>query len=73
MVGATELQDALLKMAETRNCDVIDISYFDSDTSYAGASYGGIVGALFGSSQIGISGVLVPRAPKATVQEGETK
>ena len=73
MVGATELQTALLKIAESRNCDVIDITYHDSDTSYAGPSYGGVIGALFGSSKIGISGVLVPKAPKATVQQGGTK
>ena len=73
MVGATELQTALLKIAETRNCDVVDIAFHDSDTSYAGPSYGGAVGVFFGSSQIGISGVLVPRAPKATAKEGEAK
>ena len=73
MVGATELQDALLKIAEARNCDVVDVAFHDSDTSYAGPSYGGAVGAFFGSSQIGISGVLVPRKPKATAVEGGTK
>ena len=73
MVGATELQTALLKIAETRNCDVVDIAFHDSDTSYAGPSYGGAVGVFFGSSQIGISGVLVPRTPKATAQEGGAK
>jgi len=73
LVGAAELQNALLKIAESRNCDVIDITYHDTDTSYAGPSYGGAIGTLFGSSQIGISGVLVPRAPKATAQEGGTK
>ena len=72
-VGVTELQDALFKIAETRNCDVIDMTFHDSDTSYAGASYGGVVGALFGSSQIGISCVLVPKMPKATVREGGAK
>ena len=73
MVSAADLQNALLKFSETRNCDVIDIAFHDSDTSYAGASYGGVIGALFGSSQIGISGVLVPKTPKTTVQEGEAK
>ena len=73
MVGVTELQDALLKIAEARNCDVIDIAVHDSDTSYAGASYGGAVGALFGSSQFGISGVLVPKKDKSEVQEGMAK
>ena len=72
-VGVAELQNALLKIAETRNCDVIDIAYHDADTSYAGPSYGGVIGALFGSSEIGISGVLVPKKPKATVQEGGAK
>jgi len=73
LVGVTELQDALHKIAETRNCDVIDIAVHDSDTSYAGASYGGAVGALFGSSQFGISGVLVPKKDKSEVQEGVAK
>ena len=72
-VGVTELQKALLKIAETRNCDVIDMAFHDSDTSYAGVSTGGIIGALFGSSQIGVSGVLVPRKDKSMVQEGVAK
>ena len=73
MVGATELQNALLKIAEARNCDVMDIAYHDADTSYAGPSYGGAVGVFFGSSQIGISGVLVPKKDKSEVQEGMAK
>ena len=60
-------------MAKTRNCNVIDISFHDSDTSYAGVSTGGLIGALFGSSQIGISGVLVPHKDNSTTQEGEAK
>ncbi len=73
MVGATELQDAMFKIAETRNCDVVDVSFFDSDTSFAGISTGGLIGAMFGSSQMGISGVLVPRKEKATVREEGAK
>ena len=61
MVSAAEVQTALLKQAEVNNCDVVDITFYDHDTSYAGASYGGIVGALFGSSEIGVSGVFVNR------------
>ena len=72
-VGVSELQDALLKIAETCNCDVIDIAFHDSDTSYAGVNTGGILGALFGSSQIGVSGVLVPRIEQPQVQEGGVK
>lgn len=60
-VGINELQEALLKYADSRNCDVVDISFVDSDTSYAGVSYEGIIGILFGSSSMGVSGVLVPR------------
>ncbi len=60
-VGISELQEALLKYAESRNCDVAEVSYFDSDTSYAGVSYEGIIGILFGSSNMGVSAVLVPR------------
>ena len=64
-VGITELQDALLKIAESRNCDLADVSYFDSDASYAGPSYGGAVGTLFGSSHMSVSAVLVPRTKVA--------
>ena len=73
LVGAAELQNALLKLAESRNCDVIDITYHDADTAYAGPSYGGAIGVFFGSSQIGISGVLVPKKVKSEVQEGVAK
>ena len=72
-VSVTELQNALLKMAEARNCDVIDMAFHDSDTSYAGVSTGGLIGALFGSSQIGVSGVLVPRGNRSAVKEGVAK
>ena len=60
-VGIAELQEALLKYADSRNCDVVDVSYYDADTSYAGASYEGLLGALFGSSYMGVSAVLIPR------------
>ncbi len=60
-VGIAELQEALLKYAGARNCDVVDVSYFDSDVSYAGVSYEGLLGMLFGSSNMGVSAVLVPR------------
>ena len=62
-VGVDELQTALLKIAEARNCDLADIYVQDSDSSYAGPSYGGLVGSCFGSSHMSISAVLVPRSP----------
>lgn len=60
-VGVDELQYALVKIAESRNCDLVDVHFYDSDTSYAGPSYGGLVGTCFGSSHMGVSAVLVPR------------
>jgi hypothetical protein len=60
-VGVDELQTALLKIAETRNCDLADVHYSDSDQSFAGASETGLIGALFGSSQMSVSALLVPR------------
>ena len=62
-VGVDELQSALLKIAESRNCDLADIYIYDADASYAGPSYGGAVGTCFGSSHMSISAVLVPRSP----------
>lgn len=60
-VGFAEIQDALLKYANGRNCDVVDVMYFDADTSYGGASYEGILGFLYGTSRMGVSAVLIPR------------
>ena len=61
-VGINELQTALLKIAESRNCDLADVHYSDSDQSFAGASETGLIGALFGSSQMSVSALLVPRS-----------
>lgn len=60
-VGVNELQTVLLKIAETRNCDLADVHYVDSDASFAGASETGLIGAFFGSSQMSVSALLVPR------------
>ena len=62
-VGVDELQSALQKIAESRNCDLADVHIHDADSSYAGPSYGGAVGTCFGSSHMSISAVLVPRSP----------
>ena len=62
-VGVDELQSALLKIAESRNCDLADVYVQDSDATYAGPSYGGAVGSCFGSSHMSISAILVPRSP----------
>ena len=60
-VGFQELQTALQKIAETRNCDLADVNFHDFDGFYADVSYAGIIGALFGSSHMGVSAILVPR------------
>ena len=68
-VGIEELQAVLLKIAETRNCDLADVNYFDGDTTYAGISYGGAIGSCFGSSHMSVSAILVPR--KTANKEGK--
>ena len=60
-VGFNELQDALIKIANVRDCDLADVSFGDSDVSFADASYAGAIGTCFGSSQMSVSAVLVPR------------
>lgn len=60
-VGFNDLQDTLLKIANVRDCDLADVSFCDSDVSFADASYAGAIGACFGSSQMSVSAVLVPR------------
>ncbi len=64
-VGFQELQTALQKIAEVRNCDLADVNFHDSDGFYADVSYAGIVGSLFGSSHMGVSAILVPRENSA--------
>ena len=54
-VGLNNLHDVLVKIAESRNCDLADVHYNDSDTFYDGMS------SLFGSSDMSVSALLVPR------------
>ena len=67
-VKASELQNSLVNLAKSRNCDLADVNYFDGDASYAGVSYEGAVGTCFGSSRMSVSAILVPR--KAANKEG---
>ena len=60
-VGYQDLQTVLQKIAETRNCNLADVSFHDSDGFYADVSWGGLIGMFFGSSQMGVSAILVPR------------
>ncbi len=63
-VGINELQNALEKIADSRNCDLMDIIYSDSDLSFGCASYEGIIGFLFNMSRMSVSAILVPRDSK---------
>ena len=61
-VGVDELQTVLLNIAKSRNCDLANVHYTDSDSSYAGATdLQGLIGFCFGSSQMSVSALLVPR------------
>lgn len=64
-VGLGELQNALIKLAESRNCDLAEVYYNDTDATYAGVSYSGAIGSCFGSSQMCVSAFLVPRRTSA--------
>lgn len=64
-VSFAELQEALHKIADHRNCDLAEVYFNDSDNSYAGVSYEGAIGAFFGSSHMSVSAVLVPRQKPA--------
>ena len=64
MVGVDELQTTLLKIAESRNCNLAEVTYNDTDSSFAGLSYSGAAGALFGSSHMSVSAVLVHKTEK---------
>lgn len=61
LVGITEVQEALQKYADSKNCVLAEVSFTDSDTSFADASYEGMVGVLFSASSMGVSAVLIPR------------
>lgn len=64
-VGLAELQGALTQLAESRNCDLAEVYFNDADASYADVSYSGAIGTCFGSSQMSVSALLVPRKTSA--------
>lgn len=66
--GVEEIQTALMKYAESRNCDLADVNFNDADTSYGDVSYEGALGVLFGSSDLSVSAVLIPRTTAANNQ-----
>ena len=70
-VSLSDVQTALIKYAESRNCDLAEVYNNDSDTSYAGVSYGGAIGTCFGCSRMSVSAILVPRRPKTAMEVGK--
>lgn len=62
-VGINELKDALVKLAESRNCDLAEVYAHDADSFYAELS--DPIAGLFGSSHMSISAILVPRSTPA--------
>ena len=64
-VGLSEIQSALIQLAESRNCDLAEVYFNDTDATYAGVSYSGAIGSCFGSSQMCVSALLVPRKTSA--------
>ena len=64
-VGLGEIQSALIKLAESCNCDLAEVYCNDTDATYAGVSYTGAIGTCFGSSQLCVSALLVPRKTSA--------
>jgi len=60
-VSLANLQNAITNYADSRNCDLVDVTYNNSSASYADASEIGLIGAFFGSATINVSAVLVPR------------
>ena len=60
-VSLANLQTAITNYADSRNCDLVDVIYNNTNASYAEASETGLIGALFGSATINVSAVLVPR------------
>ncbi|MBR6373544.1 MAG: hypothetical protein IKS20_10210 [Victivallales bacterium] len=60
-VSLANLQNAITNYADSRNCDLVDVIYNNTNASYAEASETGLIGALFGSATINVSAVLVPR------------
>ena len=73
MVDVESVQGALLKIAESRDCDLVDVAFYDEDTSFAGPNYSGLVGSMFGSSRICVSAVLVPRTYSTTADSAGKK
>ena len=60
-VSLANLQNAITNYADSRNCDLVDVIYNDTNASYVEVSETGLIGAFFCSATINVSAVLVPR------------
>lgn len=59
-VRESKLQDALVNLAKSRNCDLADVSYCADGSSFADYN-NAFLGAVFSKSHMGVSATLVPR------------
>ena len=59
-VGEAKLQDALLNLAKSRNCDLADVSYYASGDTFADLN-NAFFGAFLYKANMGVSATLVPR------------
>ena len=58
-VKASELQNSLVNLAKSRNCDLADVSYYADGETFAEQPY--FIGALIGKTHMGVSATFVPR------------
>ena len=59
-VGEAKLQNALVNLAKSRNCDLADVSYYAEGETFADLN-NVFIGALLYKSNMGVSATLVPR------------
>lgn len=58
-VKEIELQNALINIAKSRNCDLADVSYYADGETFAEQPY--FIGVLIGKTHMGVSATLIPR------------
>lgn len=59
-VKASELQNVLVNLAKSRNCDLADVSYYSDGETFADNN-NAFLGVLIGKTHMGVSATFVPR------------
>lgn len=59
-MGEAKLQNALVNLAKSRNCDLADVSYYSNGETFAQTD-NAFFGALLYRANMGVSATLVPR------------